>query len=177
MKYLKNITFLILLTTFFQSSSFGNVPNEPSIFFKKFEFKKLYVLKSGSYIGLQQGKYQAIEFGQELQWKRIKLKNSRAYAGNFGFDYDFKERVIGFKTGFWFKKGKFNLTYGVNGVYRSNFSKNRIGGGPVIGFKIIGLHLQTGYNFLTESVNFTNTNQLYISLRYVFISSRDYKLK
>lgn len=175
MKYLKNITFLILLTTFFQSSSFGNVPNEPSIFLKKIEFKKLYVLKSGSYIGLQQGKYQAIEFGQELQWKRIKLKNSRAYAGNFGFDYDFKERIIGFKTGLWFKKGKFNLTYGVNAVFRSNFSEERYGIGPAIGFKILGFHLQTGYNFLSKSTNFNNTDKLYISLRFIFINSRDYK--
>ena len=168
---------IILIIILLLNSIISFESSEFSILYNKFELKKLYVLKSGSYFGLIQGKYQAFEFGQELQWKKIKILKPTTNSGNFGFNYDYKEKVIGFNLGYWRKKGRLNLTYGFNAVFRSNFEENVYGGGPVIGFKLLGFHLNTGYNFLTKTTNFKNTNNLFISLRYVFINSRDYKLK
>ncbi|SFT89714.1 hypothetical protein SAMN05216474_3020 [Lishizhenia tianjinensis] len=144
---------------------------------KLFEQKKkplLSVRKTGPYIGLQQGRYRQLEFGAEMQFKQVKLIHPKTHAVNMGFDYNFKENVLGYSAGYWFKKGRLNLTYGGSIALRSNFEETRFGIGPAIGYKFLPLHLQTGYMFLTPSESFTNTNHLYISLRFVLINDRDY---
>ena len=67
-----------------------------------------------------------------------------------------------------------NLTYGANVSYFTNFNEgNRFGFGPTVGFRLLGLHLVNGYNFLTKNKTSGDekpieVNSLYMSLRYYF---------
>lgn len=144
---------------------------EPSFLIKrKFNIE---VKKTGPYIGVQRGRYTVAEFGVERQWKKVKLSSSLNQALHMGINYNFKYNVLGYDFGYWIKPNRIGLTYGANLVLRTDFNKTRIGFTPVIGFKLVGFHLQTGYHFLTRSVNFTETNTFFISLRYVLINDRD----
>lgn len=136
----------------------------------------LKVRKAGPFIGVQQSRYFALEIGAEMQFKKIKLIKPPTHAINMGFDYNFriKQPILSYNIGYWFKQGRINLTYGVNATFKSDFESNKLGGGPVIGFKLLGFHLQTGYNFIPNASVFENVNQLYISLRYVLVNTRDY---
>ena len=92
---------------------------------------------------------------------------------HMGINYNFKYNVLGYDLGYWIKPNRIGLTYGANLVLRTDFNKTRIGFTPVIGFKLVGFHIQTGYHFLSRSLNFTETNTFFISLRYVLINDRD----
>ena len=149
----------------------AQIAPEPSFLMKrKFNIE---VKKTGPYIGVQRGRYTVAEFGVERQWKKIKLSSSINQAVHMGVNYNFKYNVLGYDLGYWIKPNRIGLTYGGNLVIRTDFTKYRIGFTPVIGFKLVGFHLQTGYHFLTRSTTFTETNTFFISLRYVLINDRD----
>ncbi len=133
------------------------------------------ITKSGPYIGLQRGKYNNLELGYEFQRKAVKLIKPTTHAFNVGFDYNLTENILGFSAGYWQKKGRLDLTYGGNLVFKSNFDQNRIGLSPTIGYKISLAHLQIGYNILTPFDTFKNTNTLFVSLRLVLINNRNFK--
>ena len=171
-----NVKQLIILFLFFPFSFFAQKDEGffKNIFSKKTEVR---VSKYGPYIGLQRGKYTILELGGEYQWKKLKLVKPHTNAIHLGFNYNFKYNVLGYDLGYWFKKGRLDLTYGVNLNYRTDFTHNRVGLSPVIGYKILQFHLQTGYHFLTPSPNFTETNTFFISLHWVLIKNRDVKVK
>ena len=133
------------------------------------------LVKTGPYIGLQRGRHSVLELGIERQWKKLKLKNSKSNAIHTGFNYNFFENVLGYDIGFWHKEGFLGFTLGGTFSFRSDFNETRVGFSPTIGYKIWGLHLQTGYFFLTKSANFNNTNTLFVSLRYVVVNDRKFK--
>lgn len=144
---------------------------EPSFLIKrKFNIE---VKKTGPYFSLQQGKYLVPELGVERQWKQIKLATAFTHAVHMGFNYNFKYKVLGYDVGYWVKPSRIGLTYGGNFVLRTDFNETRLGFAPVIGYKLFGFHLQTGYHFLTRSTTFTETNTFFISLRFVLINDRD----
>lgn len=162
------ILFGLLLLS--DSNSFAG--NELSLEKKKPLVK---VFKSGPYLGLQRGKYTNLEIGYEFQRKAVKLVKPTTHALNTGFDYNLTENVLGFSLGYWQKRGRLNLTYGANFVYKSNFEQSRIGIAPTLGYKISIAHLQVGANLLTRNDDFSNTNTLFVSLRVVLINNRNYK--
>lgn len=135
------------------------------------------VRKMGPYFGLEQGKYLVGEMGGELQFKKVKLVKPKTHAIHFGANYNIPNNVLGFSSGYWFKPGRFDLTFGADLAFRSNFDAERIGAGPVLGYKIFGFHLRVGYIFLTPSQNFIETNELFINLRFTLINNRDVKWK
>lgn len=163
-----------LLLVFLLSAVSLTFGQERKLFDQKKKKPLLSVRKTGPYIGIQQGKYRQLEFGAEMQFKQVKLVKPKTHAINMGFDYNFFENVLGYSAGYWCKKGRLDLTYGANIAFRSNFTQTRFGIAPVIGYKFLPLHLQTGYMFLTPSKDFINTNQLFISLRFVLINDRDF---
>jgi hypothetical protein len=144
---------------------------------KKDPIFELAVRQSGPYFGLQQGKYTVAELGGEMQWRKIRLKKPTTHAVNAGIDYNLTENVLGFNSGYYYKGGRTKLTYGGNIVYRSNFTNNRFGIGPTLGYKLFGFHGQVGYFLLTPHDTFKNTNTLYVSLRFVLINNRDMEVK
>ena len=129
--------------------------------------------RSGPYFGLQQGKYLVPEFGGEFQWSKIRLSDPVTQAVHMGFTYNFRYKVLGYDVGYWIKPKRIGLTYGVNFCYRSDFTYNRFGIAPVLGFKLLQFHLQTGYHFLTKAEHSFETNTLFISLRFVLINNRN----
>jgi len=140
---------------------------------KKDPLLELAVRQSGPYFGLQQGKYTVAEVGGEMQWRKMRLKKPTTHAVNAGIDYNLFENVLGFNTGYYYKGGRTKLTYGANLVYRSDFTNNRFGFGPALGYKLFGFHAQVGYFLLTPHETFINTNTLYVSLRFVLINDRN----
>jgi hypothetical protein len=146
-------------------------PNSTSSYF---EGRKLFQKNTGMIIGLQRGKYNSIELGGEAHWRKISLLKPHIIGATANLEYNFENNVIGYKAGMWMKRGRINLTYGANVSYFTNFKEgNRFGFGPSVGFRLLGLHLINGYNFLTKD----NTqgdeapiqvNSLYMSLRYYF---------
>lgn len=140
---------------------------------KKDPLLSVNVRKIGPYFGIQQGRYTVGELGGEIQFKQIKIKKPLTHALYMGGEYNIPNNSLGFNAGAWRKPGRFDFTYGVNLAYRTDFEFNRWGGGPFVGYKIYGFHLFTGYNFLTRAGQFTEVNQLYISLRFTLVNNRE----
>ena len=133
------------------------------------------ITKTGPYIGIQRGKYSNLELGYEFQRKGVKLIKPITHALNIGFDYNLSENVLGFSAGYWYKKGRVDMTYGASFVVKSNFNQSRIGISPLVGYKFSIAHLQVGYNVLSPFHSFKNTNTLFVSLRVVMINNKNYK--
>jgi len=156
---------------FFVGSAFGQLAPDNS--FSKGKLFDISLKKTGPYFSLQRGKYTVPEIGVERQCKQIKYKTENTYHLSMEFNLNFKYNVLGYDIGYWIKPSRIGLTYGLNMVMRTDFDETRIGFAPVIGYKLFGFHLQTGYNFLTRPVNFTQTNTFFISLRFTLINDRD----
>lgn len=137
---------------------------------------KVKVTKTGAYFGCQFGSYTVPEFGGERQWQRVRLNNPITHSIHSGINFNFRYKVLGFDIGYWYKPNRLGLTYGANLVYRTDFTYNRIGLAPVVGYKFWQLHVQAGYHLLTPQHTF-ETNTLFISLRFVMINDRDWKIE
>lgn len=138
---------------------------------------KIKVFRSGPFIGLQQGRYNLIELGGELQYKKVKLIRPDIHAVRLGFQYDFQSKVMGYETGYWYQQSRVGLTYGALLAYRTNFEQGRISFAPVLGFRLTQFHLQTGYHFMKPSVKFQEVNTFFIALKFVLINKRKRKLE
>lgn len=161
--------FVFLLVTSFAQKEDG--------YFKNPFKKDLLVIKTGPYFGLQQGKYLVPELGVERQWQQIKLKDPVTHAAHMGFSYNFKYKVLGYDIGYWFKTHRIGLTYGANISLRTDFDYSSIGLAPVIGYKLLQFHFQTGYHFLSRPTVAFETNTFFVSARYVFVNDRAFKRK
>ena len=141
---------------------------------QSFYARKLFQRNSGMILGLQRGANASIELGAEAHWRKLSLLKPHVIGATANLEYDFSNHVIGYKAGMWMKRGRVNLTYGVNVSYYNNFEKgSRFGFGPSVGFRLMGFHLINGYTFLTkdkgvEKESATPVNSLYMSLRYYF---------
>lgn len=139
-----------------------------------FEGRKLFQRNTGMIIGLQRGRFNAIELGGEAHWRKISLFKPHIIGATANLEYNFENNVISYKAGAWMKRGRINLTYGANVNYFTNFKNgNRFGFGPSVGFRLLGLHLINGYTFLTKDKTEhgeapIEVNTLYMSLRYYF---------
>lgn len=136
----------------------------------------LNVVKTGPYIGLQQGKYLFLELGAERQWRKIRILKAQTHAVHMGFNYNFRYNVLGYDVGYWYRPSRLGLTYGGNLFFRTDFNNPKVGFAPVIGYKFWWLHLQTGYHFMPRPKEF-ETNTFFISLRFGIINDRDFELK
>lgn len=153
-----------------------NFLGEPFDSRKRLIDSKLRITKTGPYFGLQQGKYLVAEFGGERQWRQVRLLQAQTHAAHMGFNYNFKYKVLGYDVGYWWKPNRIGLTYGGNLFLRSDFEKTKVGIAPVIGFKMLLFHLQTGYHFMPRPNEF-ETNTFFVSLRIGIINDRDFKFK
>ena len=138
---------------------------------------RLSVVKTGPYIGLEQGKYLNFNFGAERQWQQVKMIKPQTHAVNMQFDYNFKEQVMGGQLGYWFKTGRLNLTYGVRVSWRTDYDHHRFGISPNVGYKLLQAHFQLGVHLMEPSDAFRNVNTFYASLRWVFINNRNFNRK
>ncbi len=171
--FMKNTIKIILIVICF-STQFNLWSQKKSgvfgdLFKKKTEIRST---KYGPYIGLQKGKYTFFELGAEYQWKKIKLIKPTTNALHLGFDYNFTQNQLGWNLGYWRKMGRLDLTYGLNLNYKTDFTTNRFGVSPVMGFKLFQFHLQAGVMILDKRNTFI-TNSVFISLRWVLIKNRD----
>ncbi|XOV65930.1 MAG: hypothetical protein ACFHU9_09865 [Fluviicola sp.] len=136
----------------------------------------LNVVKTGPYLGLQQGRYLVLELGAERQWRKIRLLKAQTHALHMGFNYNFRYNVLGYDVGYWYRPSRLGLTYGGNLFFRTDFENPKVGFAPAIGYKFWWLHLQTGYHFMPRPKEF-ETNTFFISLRFGIINDRDFQIK
>ena len=134
-----------------------------------------HVRKSGPYFGIQQGRYTVGEIGMEMQFKDIRLVKTKTNSFHAGLEYNIPNNVLGLNAGYFHKPSRLDLTYGVDVALRSNFTEERYGISPVIGYKIFGFHLRAGYMLLMPSQTFTETNQLFIDLRFILVNNRKFE--
>jgi hypothetical protein len=131
----------------------------------------------GVILGLQRGKSTFFEFGSEIHWRKVKLNNPRLVAATANVAYNPGANVLGYQAGFWTKRGRIALTLGANAGYYTDFDKGSFFAGPAVGFRLLGFHLTTGYNYLFdkgtsdvagEKSLADKVNNFHIGLRYYF---------
>jgi len=130
----------------------------------------------GAQLGFQRGEYNFLEMGFEHHWRTISLTRPRMFSAGGSFGYNFWDNTAEYKVGVWYKWGRIALTYGSNLVYATNFKQGKLGVAPVVGFRLLGFHLTTGYNiFFNGDEAFTEFNRFYVSLRYYFPIDNTFK--
>ncbi len=172
---MRNLLFILCITVpFVGSSQYLNDPvGMPQ---KRLIDASLRMVKTGPYIGLQQGKYMVLELGAERQWRKIQLLKARTHAVHMGFNYNFRYNVLGYDVGYWIRPSRLGLTYGGNLFFRTDFNNPKVGIAPVIGYKFWWLHLQTGVHLMPRPNEF-ETNTFFISLRFGIINDRSFDIK
>ncbi len=165
---IRSLILIIVLSGAFHS----NAQQQMGLGFPKDRLFDISVRKSGPFIGIQRGKYTVLEIGGEMIWKKVRIKKPLTQAINANFNYNFKHNVLGFDAGYWVRPHGFGLTYGGALAYRSDFTHNKFGIAPVIGYKFMMLHLRVGYYFLPDPTQF-ETNTMFVSLRIGIINDRD----
>ncbi|MDC0460275.1 hypothetical protein OAM07_05920 [Crocinitomicaceae bacterium] len=150
--------------------------NNPFDFGKK---KKSRVVRSGTFFGVQTGRFWVGEIGVERQSKQLKIKKPNTQALFFALNYDIDNAVIGSDVGYWFKTSNLGFSYGLKGVLKSNFSSLKYGFSPTIGYKVLQLHVTTGYQFLlpTRRSNAFDLNYLFLSVKFLLVNDLDIKKK
>lgn len=139
---------------------------------------KLYQRNYGAQLGFQRGAYNFLEMGFEHHWRTISLTKPRMFSVGGSFGYNFWDNTAEYKVGAWYKWGRIALTYGGNLVYATNFTQGKLGVAPVVGFRLLGFHLTTGYNaFFNGDDEFKEFNRFYVSLRYYFPIDNTFKWK
>jgi hypothetical protein len=141
-------------------------------------------LKTGSYFGLQSGRFYVLEYGWELQYKNKKgLLNSNTTAFHHGFNatFDFSRLnpILGYDIGLWRRTGNFDLTYGLSATVRTDLKQLRFGVCPSVGIKVWQLHVQTGMYVLAPFYALDNTsfnsNTFFISARFLLVKNKTKK--
>lgn len=135
------------------------------------------VKRSGPYVGVQQGKYNFLELGGELQLKKVKLIRPTIRAFRLGMNYNFPQSVLGLEGGYWYQHSRVGLTYGFQLAYHNNFISSRLGLAPALGFRLTQFHLQCGYYFRLPADDFTELNDFFIALKFVLINKRQRKIE
>jgi hypothetical protein len=143
--------------------------------------RKEKTIKSGTYFGLQSGRFYVLEYGWERQ-RKVKqgfLKhNTTALHHGLNVSYDFSKlnTIVGSDLGFWRRTGNFDLTYCLNAVIRSDLRQVRLGVCPTVGIKVWQLHVQTGVYLLAPFFAFNdntfNSNTFFISARFLLVKDK-----
>ncbi len=162
--------FYLVMVLFLSPNAFGQ------IFDRKLKMPEsdLKLIKTGPFLGVEQGKYFNANFGVERQWQQIKLAKPHTNAVNVQFDYNFTQKQMGSQIGYWYKAGRLNLTYGGRLAWHTDFDgHHQFGIAPNVGYKFMQGHFQLGVNIQQRS-DFVVGNTFYASLRWVFINERKF---
>jgi hypothetical protein len=143
--------------------------------------RKEKTIKSGTYFGLQSGRFYVLEYGWERQ-RKVKQGflnyNTTALHHGLNVTYDFSRLnpVVGYDLGFWRRTGNFDLTYGLNAAIRTDLRQVRFGVCPTVGIKVWQLHVQTGMYLLAPFFAFNdntfNSNTFFISARFLLVQDK-----
>jgi hypothetical protein len=141
--------------------------------------KKIKIARSGTFFGVQTGRYWVGEIGVERQRKQLKIKKPNTHAFYFSLNYDLDNSVLGSEIGYWFKTSNLGFSYGIRGIIKSDFSSVKYGLAPSIGYKIMQLHVSAGYQFLVPSrrIDSFEVNYLFLSVRFLLVNDIDVKRK
>ena len=141
--------------------------------------KKGRIVRSGTFFGVQTGKFWVGEIGVERQSKQLKIKKPNTQALFFALNYDIDNAVIGSDIGYWFKTSNLGFSYGLKGVLKSDFSSFKYGFAPTIGYKVLQLHVNTGYHFLIPNrrTDTFDLNYLFLSVRFLLVNDLEVKRK
>ena len=166
-----------LLVLFFICSVLSSSAQKNS--FQLNKNKKNKIVRTGTFFGVQTGRFWVGEIGVERQSKQLKIKKPNTQAFFFALNYDLDNAVIGSDIGYWFKTSNLGFSYGVKGVLKSDFSHFKYGFAPTIGYKVLQLHVNTGYQFLLPNrrAESFNLNYLFLSVKFLLVNDIDIKKK
>ncbi len=161
----------------------ANEPIAPLLQQQSLLDKKQKSFKSGTYFGLQSGRFYVVEYGWELQRKNKNgMLRSNTTAVHHGFNATFDlsriNPVLGYDIGFWSRTGNLNLTYGLSAAVRTDLRQLRFGVCPSVGIKVWQLHVQTGMYLLAPFYaldNTFNSNTFFISARFLLVKHKTKK--
>ena len=179
---MRHLFFLIIPVIFSSVSdiSYGQLLESPvhkeHTFIPKKKLLSIDLKKTGTYFGYSRGRIDGFEFGVSHQRKKLKLIHPKTHQYHLGVSYNFKHNIMGYEAGYWYRGGRFQLTYGANMVVYTDFDRVRVGLGPVIGYKLLGFHLQTGYHWLNRDDAYLISNNFFIRLRFTIINDVDVDL-
>lgn len=179
MKVISSLVFLFLFQLVSAQSALLSAPITNS--FDLPQDRKEKTIKSGTYFGLQSGRFYVLEYGWERQ-RKVKQgflnHNTTALHHGLNVTYDFSKLnpVVGYDLGFWRRTGNFDLTYGLNAAIRTDLRQVRLGVCPTIGIKVWQLHVQTGMYLLAPfyalNDNTFNSNTFFISARFLLVQDK-----
>lgn len=138
---------------------------------------KLITHRTGPFLGISKGAFAYLEIGGEYRRKKVKLKGSVIHAFGMGFGYNFKNHYLNYTLSYWRKVGAFGLTFGGDLLGQSDFVHLQPGISPTLGFRFLGFHLQTGYQFYPVIRHQLEHNTFVIRLRFTFSGKTDRDLK
>ena len=123
---------------------------------------KLYQNTQGILIGYEKGRSDMLNVGYHYNWKKIRLKKPTIHAVEGIASVNPFDGILGIQGSYWQRIGRFKWTYGGRIGAFTDFSESTLSVGPVVGFRILGIHGQTGVNLLSNSE--VNANILYLNL-------------
>jgi hypothetical protein len=138
---------------------------------------KIRIKKYGAILGFQRGQYGLIQFGGEVKWKKVKLKNPRVWTAHGLVSYNISNNIMGYHFGTYTRKGRLALTYGGALLFYTDFNQEKFGFTPQIGYRIMFFHVKTGYNFIINRNvgDFNQINTFYFGV-HMFLS-QEMKMK
>lgn len=143
--------------------------------FRKIEVNRL-VKKQGVYIGYERGLYDIFEVGSDYQRKRVIGKKVTINGITFGLQYNLRENIGCYNLGYYHQKNHVGMTYGAEITGVTNFKEIQPALSPLIGFKISGFHLQSGYKFIYPVLSDISSNTFFFRIRFTINQHTEWKL-
>jgi len=143
--------------------------------FRKVEINRL-VKKQGVYVGYERGIYDVFEVGSDNQRKRVIGKKVTINGITSGLQYNLRENIGCYNIGYYRQKSHVGMTYGfeISGV--TNFKEIQPTFSPLIGFKISGFHIQSGYKFIYPVLSDISSNTFFFRIRFTINQHTEWKL-
>jgi hypothetical protein len=132
---------------------------------QKKEKLKVYQETRGYIIGYERGRTDMLRLGYHANWKKIRLKKPTIHAVEGFASVAPFTGILGLEGAYWQRQGRFKWTYGGRFGYFTNFDEGTVSVGPAIGFRLLGLHAQGGFNLLSNPD--VEANRLYLSLSFL----------
>ena len=123
---------------------------------------KLYQSSRGILLGYERGRMDMLQVGYHYNWKKIRLKEPVIRATEAYLEYAPFNNVLAAKAEYWQRHGRLKFTYGGHLGYYTDFDAGSLGIGPSVGFRLLGVHGQLGYNLLSNRA--VDANRLYLRL-------------
>ncbi len=175
MNKIKNLLLLLSLKAFLPFVIYGQKQQAFNNF--KFELPKVTTQGHGIILGINQGRYTTFDAGLEKYWTNVKIIRPTTTAVSVLATASLRG-TAGITTHVWTRRSRFGPTYGISGGYYTDFKEgSRMAVGPTLGYRLLGAHMNLGYNIRFGDNTVPGVNGFYGSFRYYIPLKRDFSIK